>query len=73
MYLDRLKLVTKERAARLVGVDSAQITRAVETYRLSKGARGLAFVIPPGKHRPLIRLCAIDAWLSQQEEMSRYA
>lgn len=73
MFLDKLKLVSPERASRLLGIDRHTISKAIKTYRLTNGAKGLAFIIPAGKKRPLVRLCAIDNWLRQQEEVSRYA
>lgn len=73
MYLERLKLVSIRRAARLIGIDKASVAKAINVYRLTNGAKGLAHVIPAGCKRPLIRLCAIDDWLHQQEEISRYA
>ena len=73
MFLDRLKLISPERASKLLGIDAETIAKAMRTYRLTNGVRGLAYVIPQGKKRPLIRLCAIDKWLGQEEDNSRYA
>ena len=73
MFLDRLKAVSVDRASRLTGCDSSVIARAMKTYKATNGARGLAFVILPGTTCPRIRLSAIDDWMSQLEEDSRYA
>lgn len=73
MFLDRIKLISQERASRLLGIDSQTIAQAMQTFRATNGERGLAFIIPPGKKRPLIRLCAIDKWITEQEDVSRYA
>lgn len=72
MYIDRLKLVSQDRASHIAGVDSSVIAKAIKMYRLSQGRRGLAYVVLPGRTRPLIRLCAIDDWLTRLEEDSRY-
>ena len=73
MFLDQLKTVSVRRAASLIGVDKHTIAKAIEAYRLTNGARGMAFIIPSGAKRPRIRLCAISDWLKQQEDVSRYA
>lgn len=73
MFLDRLKLVSCDRASRIAGVDSSVISRAMATYTKTSGRRGLAFVVMPGRTRPQIRLCAIDDWLTRLEDDSRYA
>lgn len=73
MFLDRLKLVSPERASHIAGVDKSVIAKAIKLYRDTHGARGLAFVIFSGRTRPLVRLSAIDDWLSRLEEDSRYA
>lgn len=72
MFLDRLKLVSCDRASHIAGVDSSVIAAAMRTYTLTKGQRGLAHVLLPGRKRPLIRLCAIDNWLMHLEDDSRY-
>ncbi len=72
MFLDRLKLVSCDRASHIAGVDSSVIANAMKTYTLTKGQRGLAHVLLPGRKRAQIRLCAIDDWLSQLEDDSRY-
>ena len=72
MFLDRLKLVSCDRASHIAGVDSSVIEKAVKTYSMTKGRRGLAYIVLPNRKRKLIRLCAIDAWLSQMEDDSRY-
>lgn len=72
MFLDRLKLVSCDRASRIAGVDSSVIEKATKTYSLTRGKRGLAYIILPQRKRKLIRLCAIDEWLSRMEVDSRY-
>lgn len=72
MFLDRLKLVSVDRASHIAGVDSSVIVKAMKMYTQTEGARGLAFVVLPGRTRAQIRLCAIDDWLTQLEEDSRY-
>jgi len=72
MFLDRVKLVSKERASHIAGVDSSVIDKAVRMYRETNGARGLAFIVLPGRSTVKIRLCAIDDWLTRLEEDSRY-
>ena len=72
MFLDRLKLVSCDRASKIAGVDSSVITKAIETYSATNGRRGLAYIVLPKRKRKLIRLCAIDDWLSRMEDDSRY-
>ncbi len=72
MFLDRLKLVSCDRASHIAGVDSSVIENATKTYTQTNGRRGLAYIILPKRKRKLIRLCAIDDWLSRMEEDSRY-
>ena len=72
MFLDRLKTVSAERASHIAGVDASIIMKAMKTYSATNGARGLAYVVMPGKARKRIRLCAIDDWLSRREDDSRY-
>lgn len=71
MTIDRLKTVSIERAGKLVGVDAKTIAAALAQFDKSHGARGLAYVILPGQKRQRIRLCAIDRWLCNCEEVSR--
>lgn len=72
MFVDRIKLVSQDRASKIAGVDSQVIAKAMKVYTATKGARGLAHVVLPGRTRPQIRLCAIDDWLTQLEDDSRY-
>lgn len=72
MFLDRLKLVSCDRASKIAGVDSSVILKAMQTYSATNGRRGLAYIVLPKRKRKLIRLCAIDEWLTHMEDDSRY-
>lgn len=72
MVIDRLKLVSCDRASRIAGVDSSVIADAMRRYTATHGRIGLAFVVLPNRTRPLIRLSAIDAWLAKLEDDSKY-
>ena len=71
--LEEIELLTGRDASKICHIERKVIYAAMDKYKASKGALGLAYVVHDGTKRRLIRRASLRRWLEQLEERAIYA
>lgn len=71
--LEEIELLNSTQAEKLCHIGRNILYSAMDKYKVSKGAMGLAFVILDGRNRRMIRRASLRRWLESLERRAIYA